>query len=391
MPIDIIRARAETPGCSHVLHFNNAGAGLMPAPVLEALQGHLELEARMGGYEAAEREEARLEHFYDAAATLLHCHRDELAFAENATRAWDMAFYSLPFEPGQRILTSVSEYASNYIAFLQMARRTGVRVEAVPNDEQGALSVPALENMLDDAVRLIAVTHIPTNGGLVNPAAEIGRVARAAGIPYLLDACQAAGQLPLDVEALGCDMLSVTGRKFLRGPRATGFLYVRKDFLEQLEPVFLDLHAAEWTAPDDFEIRPDARRFENWETHFAGKIALGVAIDYALDWGLEAIAEHTQSLAGTLRAGLEEIPSVTVRDLGAERCGIVTFTAEERDSEALKLALRERGINVSTCTRSGALLDMEGRGISDMVRASVHYYNDEEEVARFLVALGELV
>ncbi len=264
-------------------------------------------------------------------------------------------------------------------------------MEAVPNDEHGALSVPALEAMLDESVRLISVTYIPTNGGLINPAAEIGRVARAAGIPYLLDACQAAGQIPLDVEALGCDMLSVTGRKFLRGPRATGFLYVRGDFLERLEPVFLDLHAAEWTGPDTFQMRHGARRFENWETHFAGKIALGVAIDYALDWGLEAIAERTQSLAGALRAGLEQVPGVTVRDLGARRCGIVTFTVEGRDSETLKLALREQAINVSTSSRSGALLDMEGRGISHMVRASVHYYNSEEEVARFLAALREWV
>lgn len=391
MPFDVTRARADTPGCDHVLHLNNAGAALMPRQVLDATKAHLDLEAGIGGYEAAEQAHAALERVYGATATLLNCQADEVAVVENATRAWDMAFYAVPLKAGDRVLTAMAEYASNYIAYLQVAKRTGAIVEAIPNDEHGQLSVEALRGMIDERVKLIAITHVPTNGGLVNPAAEIGAIARAHGILYLLDACQSVGQMPIDVAQIGCDMLSATGRKFLRGPRGTGLLYVRRGVLERLEPPFLDLHAAEWVAPDRFEIRPDARRFENWETNYAGKIGLGVAIDYALEWGLNAIYERVQDLANRLRTQLSEIPRVTVRDLGVERCGIVTFSVTSKRVEELRRALAEQRINVSTTTITSTRLDMEARQLSEMVRASVHYYNTEEEIERFCATLATLL
>ena len=391
MAIDLARVRADTPGVANVLHFNNAGAALQPRPVTEAVIAHLMREAEIGGYEASEEADPALEHCYDAIAQLLNCRRDEIAFVENATRAWDMAFYGFPLRAGDRVLTGKAEYASNYIAYLQVARRTGATIEAIDDDEHGQISIAALERAIDSRVKLIALTHVPTNGGLVNPAAEVGRVARAAGVPFLLDACQSAGQLPLDVERLGCDMLSATGRKYLRGPRATGFLYIRRALMDRVEPPFLDLHAATWVAPDRYELRPDARRFENWETNFAGKIGLGVAVDYALSHGIHAIAARVRALASDLRDMLDAIPGVTVRDKGLERCGIVTFTAEAMPADELKSALARRRINVTVSEASGTLLDMSERGLAAMVRASVHYYNSEAELERFAAAVAELV
>ena len=291
---DIERARRDTPGVARVAHLNNAGAALPPTQVTDAVIAHLRRESEMGGYEAAEAAADQVEHTYAAIARLIGARVDEIAVVENATRAWDMAFYGLTLGPGDRILTARAEYASNVIAFLQVARRTGAVVEVIENDESGQLSVSDLRRRLNDGngpVKLVAITHVPTQGGLVNPAEEVGAATREAGVPYLLDACQSVGQMPVDVERIGCDMLSATGRKFLRGPRGTGFLYVRRDFIDQVEPPFLDLHAATWTAPDTYEIRPDARRFENWETNYAAKIGLGVAVDYALSWGLEAIED----------------------------------------------------------------------------------------------------
>jgi selenocysteine lyase/cysteine desulfurase len=365
------------------LHFNNAGSSLMPNVVLDATIEHLRLEAEIGGYEAADAARDRIERVYDAAAALLNCGRDEIAIIENATRAWDMAFYSIPFQPGDRILTAMAEYASNYIPYLQIAAKTGARVEPIPNDETGQLSIEALRDMLDERVRLIAITHVPTNGGLVNPAAEVGRVAREAGVLYLLDACQSVGQLPIDVQEIGCDMLSTTGRKYLRGPRGTGFLYVRREVLPQLEPPFLDLHAAQWVAKDAYRIRDDARRFENWETYYAGKIGLATAIDYALEWGMDGIWERIQALANELRDRLSAISGVTVRDLGRVRGGIVTFTVDGMEPPSIKADLAARGINVTASGPASTRLDMEARGLTGLVRASVHYYNTEQEVARF--------
>jgi selenocysteine lyase/cysteine desulfurase len=388
MTIDIARVRTETPACAHVLHFNNAGAALPPAPVIGAVCNHLKREATIGGYEAAEEASPSIEHAYDALAAMLGCGRDEVAMVENATRAWDMAFYAQTFRSGDRILTGRSEYASNAIALLQVAGRTGARIEVVPDDAHGQIDVEALRNLLDSRVRLIALTHVPTNGGLVNPAAAVGAVAREAGVPFLLDACQSAGQMPLRVDELGCDMLSATGRKFLRGPRGTGFLYVRRQWIEKLDPPLLDLHAATWTSPDTYEVRKDAKRFENWESFVAGRIGLGVAVDYALGLGLDAIRLRVTELAEALRAQLTAIPGVTVRDKGLVRCGIVTFTKETEDPASLHRRLRARAINTSVSTAEYARFDMAERKLESMLRASVHYYNTEEEVARFCAAVS---
>ena len=387
MAFDLCRARRETPGCDNVLHFNNAGAALMPHCVLDAVINHLNLEAQIGGYEAAAQTQDAVNRVYAAAARLLGCDAAEIAIIENATRAWDMAFYAIPFKPGDRILTAVAEYASNYIAFLQVAQRTGAMVEVIPNDASGQLSIEALRNAIDDRVKLIAITHVPSNGGLVNPAAAVGKIARDAGVLYLLDACQSVGQMPIDVNVIGCDMLSATGRKYLRGPRGTGFLYVRRHWIEQLEPPFLDLHAADWIAANQYQIRSDARRFETWETNYAGKIGLGMAMDYAYQWGLNAVQSRITDLASELRRQLTALPNVVVHDLGTEKCGIVTFTVTGKPSDQIKHALSLANINVSVSSLSYARLDMAVRGNLDLVRASVHYYNSEAEVERFCKTL----
>ncbi len=389
---DIARARAETPGVAHVTHFNNAGAALMPQTVLTATQHYLQRESEIGGYETADEYANQLSHAYTSAATLINAQPSEIAFVENATRGWDLFFYGLAatFKPGDRILTSRSEYVSNVIAFLQVAERTGAVIEVIPCDATGQVDVQAFANMLDQRVKLVAVTHVPTNGGLVNPAAAIGALTRPAGIPYLLDACQSVGQFPVDVEAIGCDLLSTTGRKYLRGPRGTGFVYARAATMSQLVPPFLDVHAATWDATNHYVMRSDAQRFENWETNYAGKIGLATAIDYALGWGLDAIGARVMYLAQLLRTQLADIPGVTLCDLGVDPCGIVTFTHAEWSPEQIKARLASQRINVTTSSQFGTRYDMEARNLAMVVRASVHYYNDEDEIMRVVAVLADL-
>ena len=388
--IDLASVRAETPGCAKVAHFNNAGASLMPAPVVEAQIAHLRREAEIGGYEARAEAGERLEGVYGAIARLLNCAAEEIALVENATVAWNLAFQAFDWRPGDKVLTVEAEYASNYIAYLHARQRQGIEVVTVPSDANGQVDLEELERRLDPKVRLIAITHVPTNGGLVNPAAEIGRIARARGIPFLLDACQSAGQLDLDVQTIGCDLLSATGRKYLRGPRGTGFLYVRRGLLDRLTPPCPDLRSARWEAPDRFVWYEGARRFENWEFNYAALLGLGAAVDYALDLGLPAIEARVTALAAELRERLAAVPGIEVRDLGTRRCGLCTFTLDGREASAVAAALRGQAINVSVSDPHGPLLDATRRGLPDMVRASVHYFNDSGEMDRLSAALERL-
>ncbi|MEU4670734.1 aminotransferase class V-fold PLP-dependent enzyme [Amycolatopsis sp. NPDC023774] len=379
-PADVARARAETPGCSGVVHFNNAGSALPPARVTDTMVDYLRAEALVGGYEAAAAAAERTEAVYTSVARLINAAPEDIAITDNATRSWQAVFYALRFGPGEKILTSRAEYASNAIAYLQVARRTGARVEVVADDETGQLDVADLRRLIDDDVKLITVSHVPTQCGLVNPAEEIGKVAREAGIPFLLDACQSAGQLDLDVELLQCDALSATGRKYLRGPRGTGFLYVHPRLRERLEPATLDLHSASWESPNEFVVDPTAKRFEVWERDYAAVLGLGAAVDYALEWGLPAIEQRVGELGATLRGRLGELDGVRVHDVGARKCGLVAFSLDGLGAEQVKVRLSAAKINTSVTHATSAQYDFTARDLPDLVRASVHYYNTEGEI-----------
>lgn len=378
--IDLAAVRADTPGIEHRIHLNNAGAALMPSPVLDAMAGYLRREGEIGGYEAAAEAQQKLDGVYASVARLIGAEPNEIALTENATVAWQMAFYSFSFQPGDRILTARAEYAANYVAFLQVAKTRGVQIDVVPDDDNGVLDVDALEAMIDDRVRLIAITWIPTNGGLVNPAAAVGRIARKHGIPYLLDACQAVGQMPVDVDDLGCDMLTAPGRKFLRGPRGTGFLYVRRTMLDSMHPPMIDHFGAVWVAPHRYELRSDARRFETWENNYAARLGLGVAIDYALALGLGEIEMRCRRLSDLLRGELRRLPLVQVYDLGPDPASIVSFAIDGQEADAVKATLAQARINVSISKASSTLLDATARALPTLVRASPHYYNTEDDL-----------
>ncbi len=387
---DLSKARADTPAVENGIYLNNAGCSLMPQPVIDAVQDYFALEASVGGFPAVMQEAEALKGVYASVASLINAKPNEIALMGSHTVAWQSVFYGLSFGEGDRILTSRSEYGANYVAFLQMQKRTGCIIDVIPCRNSGATDPVALEKMIDSNVKLIAINWIPTNGGLMNPAAEIGRIAKAHGVPYLLDACQAIGQMPVDVKELGCDYLTSAGRKWLRGPKGTGFLFVREDRLaaSDPEPAMIDDFGALWTKPDAYELASSAQRYETHEHEPALRLGLGAAVEYARALGLENIRERVRRLAEGLRSELSNLSGITVRDLGTEHAGLVTFSHDTLSAAEITAALKAENITVKTIPRAGALIDTFARDIPELVRASAHYYNSEDELATFLRALA---
>ena len=389
---DVVRLRSDTPGSARVRHFNNAGSALPPQVVVDTMVDHLRREAEIGGYEAHAEAQDRLDATYASLGRLVGSGPDAISLTTSATDSWLRGFLSVPLERGDRILVSQAEYASNVLAVMAAAQRAGATVEAVPDDADGVLDVEALRSMLDERVRVVAVTHAPSQNGLLNPAEAIGAAVRehAPDAWYVLDACQSVGQVALDVAEIGADFLSATGRKFLRGPRGTGFLW-SSPRAQTLEPALVDLESAVWTSVDTYAVAPGATRFESWEKSYAGMLGMGAAADYALALGLEVTERRISWLADRIRVQLGELPGVAVRDRGTRRTGIVTFSVEGKDATDVVRRIKERGVNVSHSPREYALRDFDAHGVAGLVRVSPHVYTDDTDIDALLDAVSAAI
>ena len=384
--------REDTPGVRHRIHLNNAGAGLMPTPVVSAMTSHLAREADVGGYEAADEVMAEIDGAYGAIAALLGATARNVAVVENATVAFYQALSAFDFEPGDVLVTSRNDYISNQLAYLSLARRRGLVVRRADDLPSGGVDPESVRaHLRDPRVRLLAITWIPTNSGLIQPAEVLGGIAQEAGVPYLVDACQAVGQLPIDAGRLRCDFLSATARKFLRGPRGIGFLYVSDRILDRgLFPLCLDMRGGIWKSADAFELVPDARRFENWESSYALVLGLGAAARYAADVGVDVAGSRARALAAELRTALRALPGFRVLDRGDELAAIVTAEVAGHHASDVVGYLRARGINSSATIRDYAVIDMDEKRASSGLRLSPHYYNTSEELGRAVDALKAL-
>ena len=388
--LDLGRVRADTPGCAGRAFLDSAGSSLPPSPVLDEMIGHLRREAEIGGYRAAAERADDLADVKGSLAQLLGAQPADLALVESASRAWADFFYAVPLASGDRILITEVEYASNAIAAFQRARSSGASVEVVPSTPTGEIDLDALHRMLDERVRLVSLVHAPTNGGLINPVREVVDLAHCVGALVLLDACQSVGQVPVDVRELGVDALSATGRKWLRGPRGTGFLYLRPELAQSMEPAALDLHGAQWAEETGYRLAPDASRFEFWECSVAGRLGLGAAIRYLLDLGIDEVASAVSARAEFARTELAALPGVTVRDLGGHRSGIVSFTVEGVDPNAAREVLADNDVTVTVSGRGSTWVDMTRRGLDGVLRASPHYFNTFEDLDLLVAAVAEL-
>ncbi|THU30213.1 aminotransferase class V-fold PLP-dependent enzyme [Niastella caeni] len=372
--------RMETTGTANRIHLNNAGAALPPDIVVNTMVDFLREEALFGGYETEAKYRAQLNHTHTLIAQLIHAHPDEIALVENASAAWDIAFNGLHFQQGDEVIVSEMEYVSNVLGLLNAQKLYGIVIKMIPNDAEGNFPVNDLEAAINVRTKLIAVTHVPSTAGNVLPVAAIGEVARKHNIVYLLDACQSVGQMPVDVQAIGCDMLAVTGRKYLRGPRGSGFLYVRRQMLDQLKLLFFDGRTVSSVNQQDFVVRNDAQRFEWYEKNFAVILGLQKSVEYVLNIGIERIWQRIQSLAFLFRQRLRELDGITVHDQGDELCGIVTFSVSGVPAATVKTKLAAKNINVHIGIAKSTLYYMNRKGLDGIIRASVHYYNTEEEI-----------
>lgn len=388
--IDVAAVRAATPGAGHAHHFNAAGCSLASAATLAAVVDHLELEARTGGYEAAAAVRPRLEAAYAAAARLLGAQAHEIALVESATVAWRRAIDALRLAPGDRVVVSRSAYVSFALQLLALERERGITVDVVPNGEDGAVDLARLEVALHDRPALLALAHVPTSSGLVEPVSQAGALARAANVVFMVDATQSVGQLEVDVGAIGCDLLVATGRKYLRAPRGTGLLYVRGDLLERLTPAAPDVRGAEWVQDRGWTLDPGARRFETWEASIALRLGLGVALAEAATLGIAAIEAHLTALAARLRAALADVPGVALADPPAARSAIVTFHLPGLGCAEVAAALAQRRVNVVAVPAAHGLWDLGARGLPAVVRASPHVYDDDEDVQALLDGIGAI-
>ncbi len=378
--LNIDQLRQETPGCQTYIHLNNAGGALPTRSTVEAVKEYLDLEASLGCYEAAEAKKQELEATYRSIATMINAHPDEIALQTNATCAWHSIFYALPFQAGERILIGRSEYISNYLSIVSHARQHNLRVHIIDDDAHGVIDLHQLKHHLDDDVALVALAHIPTNNGLINPAPEVGALVKNYRAFYLLDACQSVGQLPIDVRQLHCDFLITTGRKYLRAPRGTGFLYIRRPLISQIHPARIDLGGLQWYSTNDYQLLNSARRFETFETNKALQIGLKMAVDQYCALKSTSIVQRIQTLAASLRTQLSQINDIQVCDRGKEQCGIVTFCHLNISSEHMVHFLTQHKVHTSLTIDGLTGINLDSRHAPNKVRASLHIYNTEKEI-----------
>jgi selenocysteine lyase/cysteine desulfurase len=384
IPIDVVRARTETPGCEEVVHFNNAGGSLPPRQVTDAVVGYIEREAKAGGYEQAAIDSDKINCYRSAAASLINADESEIAFAFNDTLAFSSTFRGLAatgaVPPDSVVLVDRAIYVSHYLALLQARQLLNLTIRVIESGSDGALALESLQALLDERVSYVQLTHIGTHRGVVNPVEEASALIRASTNAIIsLDACQSIGQIPIDVQGIGCDVLTATGRKYLRAPRGTGFSFVSNRLIDRVDPPGIDGHSAFWSGDDTYQLLPDARRLESFEASMATKVGLGVALEYALSWGVDAIAERISLLANELLVRLRET-GFKVVDSGEARSGIVTFWSDHEDPVATQERLSTSGINTVVIFSKSARMDMDPLGIPAAVRASLHYFNTSEEI-----------
>ncbi|WP_278381310.1 aminotransferase class V-fold PLP-dependent enzyme [Chryseobacterium arthrosphaerae] len=379
--MDLNTIRQDTIGCSDKIFLNSAGSSLMPKIVVETITNYLYHEQKIGGYMAAGRNAESIGQFYEEAAKLINTRPSNIAFVNSSTDGYAKALSSIPFEKGDCIITTNDDYISNQIAFISLQKRFQIKIIRAANLPDHELDLEDFERLIrKHQPKLIAVTHIPTNSGLVQNVEAVGKLCRQYDILYLVDACQSVGQRVVDVEKINCDFLTATGRKFMRGPRGTGFLYVSDRVLHaDMAPLFLDSNGAQWTEFDHYLLNGTARRFELFERSNALLMGFKEALRYANTIGMAAIENYNRELSRKLRTNLQN-SGYRILDQGNQLSSIVTFCQKDNKIDKIQKVLNENSVFFTVSNKTNALIDFTFKNVDHAIRLSPHYFNTAEEI-----------
>lgn len=366
-------------------YLNNAGSSLMSHETINSVIDHLSLECRVGGYRAASMCELQIEDFYGLAAKLVGAPSSTcIAFMDSASRAWNMALYGLPLCDGDEIVTLSSEFGTNLVSIFHFASKVGAKVTVLECDPSGFFDMSELRKCLERGARLIAISHVAAHASIVNPVEEIGKLVAQFEALYLVDGCQAAGQMDIDVVEIGCHAYTATGRKWLRGPRGTGFLYVKESSL--ISPLYVDLASADLAfgndgKPSGVTIGSDARRFELWERSIASMIGLKVALSQYLALDQNDVHARMRTASLDLRKCISANSNLKLIGNEASNSSIVGFyTLDPSREDALKRAFEDAEIQISTMGDWDCPMHFPKNGAGSIFRLSPHYYTEHDTV-----------
>jgi selenocysteine lyase/cysteine desulfurase len=384
MSRESLRDPPATGGEGAITHLNAAGAGLMPECVVAAIKSHLDLEARRGVHWAAADAGSAIEETRLLAGRLMGVAPTHLAFGEQASRLWALAFASMPLKRGDRILIARNDWGGNILNAVRRAAASGAEVIRLPMTEQGRIDVEQAKALVDERTVAISVSAVASSFGLRQPVEALGSIARPEACLYFVDGAQAAGQFELTLPGASADIMVAPGRKWLRGGRGQAMMALSDRALRRLvQPIIVDQGAGVWCPDDGFLSREDGRRFEAWEFSAAGRLGLRASLQELDRIGLANVRAHNFEKLRRLRTNLRDIPGLTVFEDEDAGAAFLTFQHTSLSADTIVEELAMRGIAIASVGLDYARWELEARGLERIVRVAPHIYSSEDDIGRF--------
>lgn len=366
-------------------YFNNAGSGIMSNDTFDTIVNHMRLEMQYGAYKAAIIREKEIKEFYKYAAKLLNAESsEEIAFIDSASRGWNLVMYGLPVTSNTSIVTLESEYGTNLLTIYDIANKTGCSVTVVKCHEDGSFDLLDVEDALSKGECILAVSHVAAQGAIENPVNELGILAEKYKAIYIVDGCQACGQIPINVQEMKCDFYITAGRKWLCGPRGTGILYVKKE--SRFPSSQIDLSTSDLVFDNNNKVVgiktvESAKRFELWEKNVASLLGLSNAIKECLNLGLPRIQDGIISNTIKIREAICNNPKLTLVGKKDAPIGNASFyTNNEALERDIKVFFEENGFIISCMCDWDCPLFFPKNNVKYIFRITPHYYTPSEEV-----------